>query len=72
MPLWERGAIAAAAGVEDESRFAIPNERPASDTIGSSAIRSRGKPAVVTVRVPLASDLRLWIHEPLRLQGALA
>jgi small-conductance mechanosensitive channel len=43
---------------DDESRLVIPNEKLASDTIRNSTIRSKGRLAVVTVQVPLATDLR--------------
>jgi small conductance mechanosensitive channel len=48
---------------EDESRLVIPNEKLASDTIRNSTIRSRGKQAVVTVQVPLATDLRALVAD---------
>jgi small-conductance mechanosensitive channel len=45
----------------DDTRFVIPNEKLASDTIKNSTIRTRGKHAVVTVQVPLATDLRALV-----------
>jgi small-conductance mechanosensitive channel len=45
----------------DSTRLVIPNEKLASDTIRNSTIRSRGKHAVVTVQVPLATDLRALV-----------
>jgi small-conductance mechanosensitive channel len=45
----------------DGTRLVIPNEKLASDTIRNSTIRSRGKHAVVTVQVPLATDLRALV-----------
>jgi small-conductance mechanosensitive channel len=45
----------------DETRLVIPNEKLASDTIKNSTIRSRGMHAVVTVQVPLATDLRALV-----------
>src|SRR5215218_1378577 len=41
----------------DESRFVVPNEKLASDTIRNFTIRSPEKVAEVTVQVPLAQDL---------------
>src|SRR3954447_17023240 len=46
---------------DDDSRLVIPNEKLASDTIRNSTIRSRGKQAVVTVQVPLETDLRALV-----------
>src|SRR4051812_43493618 len=46
---------------DDDTRLVIPNEKLASDTIRNSTIRSRGKQAVVTVQVPLESDLRAFV-----------
>jgi small-conductance mechanosensitive channel len=46
---------------DDETRLVIPNEKLASDTIRNSTIRSRGKHVVVTVQVPLATDLRALV-----------
>lgn len=46
---------------DDESRVVIPNEKLASNTIRNSTIRSRGLHAVVTVQVPLATDLRALV-----------
>jgi small-conductance mechanosensitive channel len=46
---------------EDETRLVIPNEKLASDTIKNSTIRSRGKFAVVTLQVPLETDLRALV-----------
>jgi small-conductance mechanosensitive channel len=45
----------------DDTRLVIPNEKLASDTIKNSTIRTRGKHAVVTVQVPLATDLRALV-----------
>jgi small-conductance mechanosensitive channel len=45
----------------DETRLVIPNEKLASDTIKNSTIRSRGVQAVVTVEVPIATDLRALV-----------
>jgi small-conductance mechanosensitive channel len=45
----------------DDTRLVIPNEKLASDTIKTSTIRTRGKHAVVTVQVPLATDLRALV-----------
>jgi small-conductance mechanosensitive channel len=46
---------------EDDVRLVIPNEKLASDTIRNSTIRSRGRLAVVTVQVPLSTDLRALV-----------
>jgi small-conductance mechanosensitive channel len=46
---------------DDGTRLVIPNDKLASDTIRNSTIRSRGKHAVVTVQVPLATDLRALV-----------
>jgi small-conductance mechanosensitive channel len=46
---------------DDETRLVIPNDKLASDTIRNSTIRSRGKYAVVTVQVPLSTDLRALV-----------
>ncbi len=46
---------------DDETRLVIPNEKLASDTIRNSTLRSRGKQAVITVQVPLATDLRALV-----------
>ena len=43
---------------DDRSRLVIPNEKLASDTIRNSTIRSQGRLAVVTVQVPLGTDLQ--------------
>jgi small-conductance mechanosensitive channel len=48
---------------DDRSRLVIPNEKLASDTIRNSTIRSRGTYAVVTVQVPLATDLRALVTD---------
>jgi len=45
----------------DDTRLVIPNEKLASDTIKNSTIRSRGVHAVVTVEVPIATDLRALV-----------
>jgi small-conductance mechanosensitive channel len=45
----------------DGTRLVIPNEKLASDTIRNSTIRSRGKHAVITVQVPLATELRALV-----------
>ncbi len=45
----------------DQTRLVIPNEKLASDTIKNSTIRSSGRLAVVTVQVPLATDLRALV-----------
>jgi small-conductance mechanosensitive channel len=45
----------------DETRLVIPNEKLASDSIKNSTIRSRGVQAVVTVEVPIATDLRALV-----------
>ncbi|HET8606979.1 MAG TPA: mechanosensitive ion channel domain-containing protein [Gaiellaceae bacterium] len=42
---------------EDGSRVVIPNEKLASNTIRNATIRSRGQRAVVSLQVPLATDL---------------
>jgi small-conductance mechanosensitive channel len=42
---------------EDESRFVVPNEKLASDTIRNFTIRSPEKVAEVTLQVELAQDL---------------
>jgi small-conductance mechanosensitive channel len=42
---------------DDDTRFVIPNDRLASDTIRNSTIVSKAQRAEVTVRVPLSSDL---------------
>ena len=54
---------------DDESRLVIPNEKLASDTIRNSTIRSKGRLAVVTVQVPLATDLRALCRRSGRMQG---
>jgi small-conductance mechanosensitive channel len=46
---------------EDDVRLVIPNEKLASDTIRNSTIRSSGRLAVVTVQVPLSTDLRALV-----------
>jgi small-conductance mechanosensitive channel len=46
---------------DDQTRLVIPNEKLASDTIRNSTIRSRGRHAVVTVQVPLSTDLRALV-----------
>jgi small-conductance mechanosensitive channel len=46
---------------EDETRLVVPNDKLASDTIRNATIRSRGKHAVVTVQVPLSTDLRALV-----------
>src|SRR5881227_3920800 len=43
---------------DDRSRFVIPNEKLASDTIRNSTIVSREKVAEITLQVPLDKDLR--------------
>src|SRR6185436_11123806 len=48
---------------DDDTRLVIPNEKLASDTIRNSTIRSRGKQAVVTVQVPLETDLRALVSD---------
>src|SRR6187397_57739 len=48
---------------EDNSRFVIPNEKLASDTITNSTIRSAAKYAEVTVQVPPSSDLRQLVED---------
>jgi small-conductance mechanosensitive channel len=48
---------------EDETRVVIPNEKLASNTIRNATIRSRSQHAVVTVQVPLATDLRPLVAE---------
>jgi small-conductance mechanosensitive channel len=48
---------------EDESRLVIPNEKLASDTIRNSTIRAKGRQAVVTVQVPLSTDLRAFVAD---------
>jgi small-conductance mechanosensitive channel len=48
---------------DDDTRLVIPNEKLASDTIRNSTIRSRGRQAVVTVQVPLATDLRAFVRD---------
>lgn len=45
----------------DQTRLVIPNEKLASDTIKNSTIRSSGRLAVVTVQVPLSTDLRALV-----------
>jgi small-conductance mechanosensitive channel len=45
----------------DETRLVIPNDKLASDTIRNATIRSRGRYAVVTVQVPLSTDLRALV-----------
>jgi small-conductance mechanosensitive channel len=47
---------------DDDTRLVIPNEKLASDTIRNSTIRSRGRHAVVTVQVPLSTDLRSLVE----------
>jgi small-conductance mechanosensitive channel len=42
----------------DETRFVIPNEKLASDTIRNHSIRAREKLAEITVQVPLSHELR--------------
>ncbi|HZQ66365.1 MAG TPA: mechanosensitive ion channel domain-containing protein [Gaiellaceae bacterium] len=46
---------------DDDTRFVIPNERLASDTIRNSTIVTRAQRAEVTVQVPLSSDLETVI-----------
>jgi small-conductance mechanosensitive channel len=46
---------------DDDVRLVIPNEKLASDTIRNSTIRSSGRLAVVTVQVPLSTDLRALV-----------
>jgi small-conductance mechanosensitive channel len=46
---------------EDGTRLVIPNEKLASDTIRNSTIRNPEKHAVVTVQVPLHTDLRALV-----------
>lgn len=48
---------------DDETRVVIPNEKLASDTIRNSTIRSKGKHAVVSVQVPLSTDLRALVAD---------
>jgi small-conductance mechanosensitive channel len=55
---------------DDDTRLVIPNEKLASDTIRNSTIRSRGRQAVVTVQVPLATDLRSFVAEMQEVAGA--
>jgi small-conductance mechanosensitive channel len=43
--------------VDDNTRFVIPNEKLASDTIRNSTIVSRETVAQITVQVPLSTDL---------------
>jgi small-conductance mechanosensitive channel len=42
---------------DDESRFVVPNEKLASDTIRNATIVDRAQRAEITVQVPLGSDL---------------
>ncbi len=46
---------------DDDVRLVIPNEKLASDTIKNATIRSSGSLAVVTVQVPLSTDLRALV-----------
>jgi small-conductance mechanosensitive channel len=46
---------------DDATRLVIPNEKLASDTIRNSTIRSSGRHAMVTVQVPLSTDLRALV-----------
>ena len=46
---------------DDDVRLVIPNEKLASDTIRNSTIRGSGRLAVVTVKVPLSTDLRTLV-----------
>ena len=46
---------------QDDARLVVPNEKLASDTIRNSTIRSRGTFAVITVPVPLSTDLRVAV-----------
>jgi small-conductance mechanosensitive channel len=48
---------------EDDTRLVIPNEKLASDTIRNSTIRARGRHAVVTLQVPLTTDLGEFVAE---------
>ncbi len=42
---------------DDDTRYVIPNDKLASDTIRNSTIVSRAQRAEITVQVPLSSDL---------------
>src|SRR5919109_1424267 len=46
----------------DDARILVPNERLASDTIRKSTIGTQAQLAEVTVRVPLASDVRTVVE----------
>jgi small-conductance mechanosensitive channel len=47
---------------DDRSRFVIPNEKLASDTIRNSTIVNREKVAEITVQLPLDKDLRALVE----------
>jgi small-conductance mechanosensitive channel len=59
---------------ENGSRFVIPNERLASDTILNSTIVSRDQVAVITLQLPLAQDVAAAVdalrRETADLEGA--
>jgi small-conductance mechanosensitive channel len=43
--------------LDDDSRFVVPNEKLASDTIRNATIVNRAQRAEITVQLPLSSDL---------------